>query len=34
MRDARLNEKLLIKAEKQKQSAGKLIKAGFSLGKI
>jgi len=34
LRDARLNEKLLIKSEKQKQSAGKLVTAGFSLGKI
>ena len=33
-KDGRLNEKILIKSNKQKASAGKLITAGFSLGKV
>lgn len=33
-KDGRLNEKILIKSNKQKAAAGKLITAGFSLGKV
>tara|TARA_B100001778_G_C18598638_1_gene636049 strand:+ start:1032 stop:1976 length:945 start_codon:yes stop_codon:yes gene_type:complete len=33
-RNSRLNELLLIKAAKQKAMAGKLLKAGFHLGKV
>ena len=33
-RNARLNEKLLQKAQKQKETLGKLLQTGFKLGKL